>query len=160
MKVTCATTVNQVTCHDAVNRSHNTQVDRSQGQDDADVANTVERESRPDAPLRNDQARERGSDERAEVLRRGFTMVQEAPLTGHGPGAGARIPMANGVLGAHNEYLATWVSHGLVGLLAWCAFLCRLGRRRAAGLATLRDRDPAPAREEEAPVLLPVTGNR
>ena len=128
------------------------------------------------------------TDERAEVLRRGFARVQEAPLAGHGPGAGTRIPMANGVLGAHNEFLATWVSHGLVGLLAWCAFLLRVGRRRAAGLAILLAlvslsfhslllkrqlllvmvayealvplRHPAPFREGEAPVLVPATGMR
>ena len=77
------------------------------------------------------------TDERAEVLRRGFAQVKEAPFAGHGPGAGTRIPMASGVLGAHNEYLSTWVSHGLVGLLLWCGFLFRLGRRRAAGFAVL-----------------------
>jgi O-antigen ligase len=128
------------------------------------------------------------TDERAEVIRRGFARVQEAPLAGHGPGAGTRIQMANGVLGAHNEYLSTWVSHGLIGLLIWCAFLLRVGRRRAAGLAILLAlvslsfhslllkrqllvvmvafealvplRCGAHERAEEAPVLQPATGIR
>ena len=56
------------------------EVDRSQGQDDADVANTVERESRPDAPLRNDQARERGSDEARQVERHGAVGYGAAAL--------------------------------------------------------------------------------